>query len=76
MLLVQECPAAALPLLEQELAAGIMKPVPGLTFQSRYGILRRVSHSLPPAAMAFIAEMRALEAEFVQREKQLAVIYG
>jgi DNA-binding transcriptional LysR family regulator len=66
---------AGLPLVEQELAAGTMLPLPGMAFRGRYGFLRLKSHSLSPAAMAFIAEIRAVEAEFAQREEQLAAIY-
>jgi DNA-binding transcriptional LysR family regulator len=67
---------ASLGLAEQELAAGTMVPLPGLAFRGRYGILKLKTHSLSPAALAFIAEIRAVEAEFVQREEELAVIYG
>jgi DNA-binding transcriptional LysR family regulator len=67
---------ASLGLAEQELAAGKMVPLPGLTFRGRYGFLSLKSHALSPAAQAFIAEIRAVEAEFVQREKRLAAIYS
>ena len=50
--------------------------LPGLSFPGRYGILKLKTHSLSPAALAYIAEIRAVEAEFVQLEKELAVIYG
>ena len=66
---------ASLGLVEQELAAGTMVPLPGLTMHARYGFLRLKTHSLSPAALALIAEIRAVEAEFVQREAQLAAIY-
>jgi hypothetical protein len=66
---------ASLGLAEQELAAGTMVPLPGLAFPGRYGLLKLKTHSLSPAALAFIAEIRAVEAEFVQREEQLAAIY-
>jgi DNA-binding transcriptional LysR family regulator len=65
-----------LALVEQELAAGTMVPLPELAFPGRYGLLRLKSHSLSPAAMAFIAEIREVEAEFAQRQEQLAAIYG
>jgi DNA-binding transcriptional LysR family regulator len=67
---------ASLALVEQDLAAGNIVPVPGLAFPGRYGLLRLKSHSLSPAALALIAEIRAVEAEIVQREEQLAVVYG
>jgi len=66
---------AAPAMVEQELVAGTMVPVPHLNFRSRYGFLRRTTHSLSPSAQAFISEIRAVEAEFVQREKELAAIY-
>jgi DNA-binding transcriptional LysR family regulator len=66
---------ASLALVEQELAAGTMVPLPGLTFPGRYGFLRLNSHSFSPAALALIAEIRAVEVEFVQREEELAIIY-
>jgi DNA-binding transcriptional LysR family regulator len=65
-----------LALVEEELAAGTMVPLPELAFPGRYGLLRLKSHSLSPAALAFIAEIREVEAEFAQREAELAVIYG
>lgn len=65
-----------LALVEQELAAGTMMPLPGLAFPGRYGFLSLKTHSLSPAALAFISEIRAVEAEFEQREEQLAAIYG
>lgn len=66
---------ASLALVEQELAAGTMVPLPGLTFQGRYGFIRLKSRSLSPAALAFISEIRAVEAEFVQREAQLSGLF-
>jgi len=66
---------ATLALVEQELTAGTMKPLPGLTIPARYGFLRLKTRSLSPAAQTFITEIRAVEAEFVQREEELAVIY-
>ena len=67
---------ASLGLVEQELAAGTMVPLPGLAMHARYGFLGLRTHSLSPAALAFIAELREVEAEFVQREERLAAIYG
>ncbi|CAA0121359.1 HTH-type transcriptional regulator GbpR [Halioglobus japonicus] len=66
---------ASLALVEKEVAAGIMVPLPGLIFESRYGLLRLKSHSFSPAALALIAEIRAVEAEFSQRELFLAKKY-
>jgi DNA-binding transcriptional LysR family regulator len=67
---------ASLALAEQELAAGTLVPLPGLAFTCRYGFLTLKSHSLSPAALALMAEIRAVEAEFVLREEKLAAIYG
>ncbi len=61
---------------EPELAAGTMVQLHGLAIPARYGILRLKTHSLSPAALEFIAEIRAVEAEIVEREEELAAIYG
>jgi DNA-binding transcriptional LysR family regulator len=61
----------SLALVEQELAAGTMLPLPEFGMFARYGLLKLKSHTLSPAARAFIAEIRAVEAEFVQLEKRL-----
>jgi DNA-binding transcriptional LysR family regulator len=66
---------ASLAFLEAELAAGILVPVPGFTFETRYGFVHLKTRSLAPAALAYMAEIRAVEAEFVKREQQLAVRY-
>jgi len=65
-----------LALLESELAAGTAAPVPGCNFQSAYGFGYLKKRSLSPLAVAYMAEIRAVEAEFIQREKRLAAIYG
>jgi DNA-binding transcriptional LysR family regulator len=67
---------ATLALLESDLAAGTVVPVPGFTLQSAYGFGYLKSRSLSPAALAYMAEIRAVEAEFTQREEQLIAIYG
>jgi len=64
-----------LALLESELAAGTAVPVPGFTFPSAYGFGHLKTRSLSPLALAYMAEIRAVEAEFMQREEQLAAIY-
>jgi len=66
---------AALALLEPELAAGTAVPVPGFTLQSAYGFGHLKTRSLSPLALAYMAEIRAVEAEFMQREEQLTAIY-
>jgi DNA-binding transcriptional LysR family regulator len=67
---------ATLALFESELAAGAAVPVPGCTFQSAYGFGYLKKRSLSPVAMAYMSEIRTVEAEFIQREKRLAAIYG
>ena len=67
---------ASLALLESELAAGTAVPIPGFTFQSSYSIGYLKTRSLSPVALAYMAEIRAVEAEFMQREEQLAVLFG
>jgi DNA-binding transcriptional LysR family regulator len=67
---------ASLALLEPELAAGKAVPVPGFAFPSAYGFGYLKTRSLSPVALAYMAEIRAVEAEFTQREKQLTAIYG
>lgn len=67
---------ASLALLESELAAGTAVPVPDFTFPSAYGFGHMKTRSLSPLALAYMAEIRAVEAEFTQREEKLAAIYG
>lgn len=66
---------AALTMLEAELAAGTVVPVPGFTLESGYSIVHLKKRSPSPATLAYMAEIRAVEAEFVEREIQLAVRY-
>jgi hypothetical protein len=66
---------ASLALVEPELAAGKLVPVPGLAIQSRYGLLQLKSHTPSPAVLAYITEIRTVEAEFAQREQSLAQVY-
>ena len=66
---------ANLALLEKELEAGEVVPVPGFTTFSRYGFVHLQTRSISPAAQAFMDEIRAVEAEFVAREESLAVRY-
>jgi hypothetical protein len=67
---------ASLALFESDLAAGTAVPVPGFTIQSAYSFGYLNTRSLSPLALAYMAEIRAVEAEFMQREEQLAAIYG
>jgi len=67
---------ASLALVESELAAGTAVPVPGFTFPSAYGFGYLKMRSLSPVALAYMAEIRAVEAEFTKREEKLTAIYG
>jgi DNA-binding transcriptional LysR family regulator len=66
---------ASFALLESELAAGMAVPVPGFAFPSAYGFGHLKTRSLSPLALAYMAEIRSVEAEFTQREEKLAAIY-
>lgn len=66
---------ASLALVEPAIKAQTLVPLPGLEVNGRYGLLRLKSHSLSPATLAFIAEIRAVEAEFSQREQYLEQLY-
>jgi DNA-binding transcriptional LysR family regulator len=65
----------SLAMVEQELAARTLVPIPGVAFSSGYGFLWPSSRSISPAALAYMAEIRAVEAEFAQREAHLASVY-
>lgn len=62
---------ASLAVMEAELAAGSVMPVPGFTFNSGYGFMHLKKRSLSPAAQALMKEIRTVEAEFVRREERL-----
>lgn len=66
----------SLALREAELAAGTVAPVPGFTAESGYGFVHLKQRSLSPVALAYMAEIRAVETQFMQREKDLAVRYN
>jgi DNA-binding transcriptional LysR family regulator len=66
---------ASFALMQAELRAGAVVPVPGPSFKSRYGFIYLKSRSLSPATEAYMREVRAVEAEFVQRESRLARTY-
>ncbi len=66
---------ASLAFMESELAAGAVVPVPGFSFNTRYGFVHLKTRSLSPAALAYMAEIRAVEAEFVLREEILTTRY-
>jgi DNA-binding transcriptional LysR family regulator len=66
---------ASLGLMQAELRSGAVVPVPGLSFKGRYGFIYLNARSLSPATEAYMHEVRAVEAEFVQREMRLARTY-
>jgi len=63
-------------IMESELAADSAVPIPGFTFQSAYGFGYMKTRTLSPLALAYMAEIRAVEAEFMQREEKLADFYS
>jgi DNA-binding transcriptional LysR family regulator len=69
---------ASLVLMEQELDAGLVSVVPTAPacLRARYGFIHLRGRSLTPAAKAFMDEVRAVEAEVLQREQALAVRYA
>jgi len=67
---------ATFAMFESELKAGTAVAVPGFTFPSAYGFGYLKTRNLSPLALAYMDEIRAVEAEFSQREEELAAIYG
>ncbi len=66
---------ASLAIMERELRAGEVAVVPmtSPSIQAGYGFIYLKDRSLTPAALAYMAEVRAMEAEFVEREAALVV---
>jgi DNA-binding transcriptional LysR family regulator len=69
---------ASLALMEHDLAAGKVTVVPTskVAFQANYGFIRLKDRSLTPAALAYMDEVRAVEAGIIEREAALASRYG
>ena len=69
---------ASLALMERDLDAGKVAVVPTskLAFQASYGFIYLKDRSLTPAALAYMEEVRAVEAGIVRREVALAERYG
>lgn len=65
---------ASLTLMEQELTAGSVALVPmtGVEFRAAYGFIYLKDRSLTPAALSYMQEILAVEADIVQREAALA----
>ena len=69
---------ASLVIMERELRAGEVAVVPTTSpsIQAGYGFIYLKDRSLAPAALAYMAEVRAMEAEFVEREAALAAEFS
>ena len=65
---------ASLTLMEQELIAGSVGLVPmtGIELRAAYGFIYLKNRSLTPAALSYMQEILAVEADIVQREAALA----
>ena len=65
---------ASLALMEQDLEAGTVALVPttGISFQAAYGFIYLKDRSLTPAALAYMQQVLAVEADIVRREEILA----
>ena len=68
---------ASLVIMERELRAGEVAVVPmtSPSIQAGYGFIYLKDRSLAPAALAYMAEVRAVEREFGEREALLAARY-
>jgi hypothetical protein len=60
--------------MEQDLEAGSVALVPmtGIEIRAAYGFIYLKDRSLTPAALAYMQEVLAVEADIVQREAALA----
>lgn len=69
---------ATLALMEQDLVAGSVALVPmaGIEIQAAYGFIYLKDRSLIPAALAYMKEIRAVEADVAAREAALSRCYG
>jgi DNA-binding transcriptional LysR family regulator len=68
---------ATLTIMQRELGAGevVVAPTTGLELQSGYGFIYLKNRSLTPAALAYMQEVRSVEAEISNRETALADQY-
>jgi DNA-binding transcriptional LysR family regulator len=66
---------ATLTTMEHELRSGevVALPTPGIGLVTNYGFIYLKSRSLPPAALAYMQEVRAMEDSIVRREANLAL---
>ena len=69
---------SSLALMERDLDAGQVAVVAtgNLAFRASYGFIYLKDRSLTPAALAYMEEVRTVEAEIVSREASLAERYG
>lgn len=65
---------ATLTTMERELRSGevVVLPTTGLPLVTNYGFIYLKSRSLPPAALAYMQEVRAMEENIVKQEANLA----
>lgn len=69
---------ASLALMEKDLEAGtvVLVPTTGIEFRAAYGFIYLKDRSLTPAALAYMQEVLAVEADIVKREEALARRFG
>lgn len=69
---------SALTSMDGELRSGevALLPMSGTRFQAHYGFIYLKNRSLPPAALAFMKVVRAVEAEIVERERVAELAMG
>ena len=64
--------------MERELRSGevVILPLTDFPIQTNYGFVYLENRSLPPAAIAYMQEVRAVENSMLQREAELAKFLG
>ena len=69
---------ASLTIMEDMLRTGkaVVVPTPALPLRSHYGFIYLKERTLPPAALAFMKEVREIEAELIGKEISLATQFG
>ena len=69
---------ATLTTMEQELRSGelVVLPTSGIPLRTNYGFIYLKNRSLPPAALAYMQEVRMIESDVLKREAELAALLG
>jgi DNA-binding transcriptional LysR family regulator len=69
---------ATLTMMERDMRCGEVAVVPEnvTSFTARYGFIHLKNRSLPPAALAFMKVVRAVEADIVERERAAELAMG